>query len=166
MSDSKATRLGNLEAKSGPRTQWENSNGTHVGDGGRGSMRLYTRGTRPGAGGRCSPCKFPAVATSAWGHGAVPGALALGKCWSTGWTDEGGNWPSRRAPPSRLPHPFWRRGWQQWPLPGRWPPRRDLCRGKCSLHVRAWPPVSDVLHSSPASAPAHTASASLSVGGP
>lgn len=36
MSDSKATRLGNLEAKSGPRTQWENSNGTHVGDGGRG----------------------------------------------------------------------------------------------------------------------------------
>lgn len=35
-SDSKATRLGNLEAKSGPRTQWENSNGTHDGDGGRG----------------------------------------------------------------------------------------------------------------------------------
>lgn len=39
--------------------------------------------------GHCGQCKLPAVATSAWGRGAVPGMLALGK-WSMGWTDEGG----------------------------------------------------------------------------
>ena len=81
------------------------------------------------------------VATAAWGHGAVPGALVLGKCWSTGWTDEGGNRPSHWAPLSDFRiHPGGAGGNTGLSL-GSGRPCRDPRQGKCSLHVRAWPPV-------------------------
>lgn len=109
------------------------------------STRLYTRGTRPGQG-------DAAVSANSllWPHqpGDMEQCPAHWHSVNAGLRDErmreGIGLPTGHPLPDSLIHSGGAGGSTGLSL-GSGRPRWDLCRGKCSLHIRACPPMSDVL---------------------